>query len=153
MRGVAALDAIADDDVDRPGGRIVEAGEEAPHLGQVELQVAVGKRDEPTARAREARSQRATIAAVLLVDDADLGMGRRERVGELRRAIGRAVVDDDDLDRVHQRTDLGERPLDGALHVFLLVEGGKEEAELRPIGLARGAGWLRVQGSTSTMSV
>jgi hypothetical protein len=80
-------------------------------------------------------------------------MGRRERVGELGRAIGRAIVDDDDLDRVHQRTDLGERPLDGALDVLLLVEGGEEEAELRRIGLARGAGWLRIQGSTSTMSV
>ena len=76
-----------------------------------------------------------------MVDDADdVGVGGRERVGEGRRAVLRAVVDRDDLERVGQGRQGLERLVDEALEVGLFVVGREEVGQARDSG---GAGaWV-----------
>src|SRR6266566_1156591 len=151
MERVAALNAPADDRVDRLPSRIIEAVEQEPQLLQVELQVAVREGDQRTRGVRETGLQRAAIAAVRLVVDAHPRVLRRQLVGELRGAVAGAVVDDEHLDRVHHRTDLLDGELHGALDVLLLVVGGEEEGELGTRGrggrLGHEGGWLLMRSS------
>ncbi len=129
MERVAALDAVADHPIHRARG-IGQPVEQALHLRQVELQVAVGEADELAAGFAKARFQGAAVAAVRLVMHAHARVGRGQRIGQLGRAVGRAVVHGQHLQRaVDQRGDLLQRQLHGALDVLLLVVGGEEEGE------------------------
>ena len=106
MRRIAPLDAVADDRVERPGRR-PRADRAGGELLEIELEVAVAEADELPVRVREPGTQGAAVAAIRLVVDPHARVGRRQRIGKLRSAVGRAVVDDQDLDRaVHQRTDV-----------------------------------------------
>ena len=68
-------------------------------LGRVVLRVAVGVEDQLLGGRSEAGLQRAAVAAVpRMVHDADLRIGARQLVGDLRRRVGAAVVDDDDFE-------------------------------------------------------
>ena len=68
------------------------------------------------------------------MDDSHAGIGRGQLVGELRRAVGRGVVDDDQL--VVDDDTVGDQALahhagglDGSLDVVLLVPHRKEDGE------------------------
>ncbi len=61
-----------------------------------------------------------------MVDGTDLRMHRRELVGDSRRLVLRAVVDDDDLEGVGDRREHLERFVNEAADVGLFVVGRKE---------------------------
>ena len=68
-------------------------------LFRIVLRIAVGVEHEILPRIRETAAQRAAVAAILrMVNDPDFGIGAGQLVGDLGRAIGAAVVDDDDLE-------------------------------------------------------
>ena len=94
---VAALRLPARDEVEA----LVELGEQARDLGRVVLQVAVDRDDDVALRLLEAGLERGRLAEVApQPDDADVlvrGVQPRQR-GE--GAVGRAVVDEDDLPRL-----------------------------------------------------
>ena len=65
-----------------------------------------------------------------MVDRAHLGMGGREVVGEPRRVVLRAVVDDDDLEPVGQAGQRLERLGHQAAEIRRFVVGGEEVRQL-----------------------
>ena len=77
----------------------------------------------------------------------------RELVGERLRAVARAVVDGDDLERLGDGRQALERLLDEALDVRLLVVG-REEVRQGDAGAAwgRGAVISRARGPTTRES-
>ena len=113
-----------------------QPGGQAADVGDLELAVAVGERDEVVAGGGEAGAKRRAVAEVRRVVDRpdDAGVGRRQRVGEGRRAVLRAVVDRDDLERVGEGRQRLERLLHEALEVGLLVVGREEVGQARDAG-------------------
>ena len=90
-----AVEPVGRDDVD-----LVLA--EQPHrprqLVHVERQVGVGVEHEVAGRRREAGLDRpAQLAVAVVVDDPHVRIGGRHRIGDLGRAVGRLVVDHDQL--------------------------------------------------------
>ncbi len=105
--GVAAGDAA-------PAGDVVAAldGREQPGnvLGRV-LQVAVHRHDDLAARAGKTRVHRGVLAEVALeADGAHACIGRVEALELREGAVGRAVVDEDQLVRTVERVERGDRP-------------------------------------------
>ena len=101
-------------------------------LRRVVLRVAVGVEDQLLGRRAEAGLQRAAVAAVhRMMDDAHVRIGARELVGDLRRRVGAAVVDDDDFVVRRQL----RRGLDGADHHAgdgaAVVVGREEDTQTR----------------------
>src|SRR4029077_5918602 len=146
---VATLDPPSDHRVDRLSEGVIEPLQQAPQLFKVELQVPVREGDQRTRSVREARLQRAAVATVGLVIHANTGIGRRECVSELRGAVGRTVVDDQHLQRIHHRRDLLEGELHGPLDVLLLVVCREEEGQVgtRWLLVCPVGGWLRMWSS------
>jgi hypothetical protein len=139
VRRVTPLDAVADHCVHRTRAGL-QPLEEARHLAQIELEVAIAEADELAARIGEPGAQRAAIAPIFLVVHADAGLGRRQLIGQCGGSVGRAVVDDEDLDRsVDQRSDLVQRATHRLDDVLLLVEGRKEERQARPLRIGHSA--------------
>jgi hypothetical protein len=129
---VGAPDAVADDDI----RAVVRRGaiEQPPEIGDLELAVAVGERDEVEARGPEAGPERRPVAKVGRVmdgpDDARMGLGQAVR--DRRRGVTRTVVDGDDLELIGQGRQGDERLLDQRLEVRLLVVGREEVRQPRP---------------------
>jgi hypothetical protein len=105
-------------------------------LRHVEREVGVGVQHEVAGGRREAGLHRpAQLAVAVVVDDADVRVGRRHVVGDLRRTVGRLVVDHDqlvvgDVARLHQvlagAPAESQRPFD----VVLLVPHRVEDRQL-----------------------
>ena len=90
-----AVEAVGRDDVDLV---VAQQPHGAGQLVHVERQVGVGVEHEVAGGRREAGLHRAAeLAVALVVDDADVGIGGGHRVGDLGGAVGRLVVDDDQL--------------------------------------------------------
>ena len=88
-------------------------GPQHGELGGIVLRVAVGVEDQLLGRRAEAGLQGAAIAAILrMMHHADVRVGSRELVGDLRGRVRAAVVDDDDLEVRRQL----RRSLNGANH-------------------------------------
>ncbi len=136
---VGALDAEADDDVGRVGGG--EALGEPPDVGDVELAVAVGERDELVAGRREAGAERGAVPEVRRVVDGahDVRMAGGEVVGDRRGRVARPVVDRDDLERLGEQRQGRQRLVDQALEVRLLVVGREEVRQPGDAGRVRDA--------------
>lgn len=126
----------------RPGHRSVvdapgEAGAEhevAPALERIDeggerghgvRPIGVGHDDVPASRDGEPAEVGAPVAADRLDDD-----GRSPRGGDLRRAIARVVVDDDDLSRAPGATDALPGLVHDASHRCLLVETRDDDGDL-----------------------
>ena len=138
---VGALDPVADD---RVGVARLEPLDQPAEVGDLELAVAVGEREVVVACGGEAGPERGAVAEVRrVVDGADLGMRRGELVGDGRRVVLRAVVDDDDLERLGEAGQGRERLLDEPAEVRGLVVGREEVRQRRQ---ARGAGRDRGRG-------
>ena len=94
VQRIRAADLVAVDEV----GVGRERAHSSDELARIVLRVAVGVEDQVLGRRPEAGLQRAAVAAVLrVVNDADVRIGARQLVGDLRRRVAAAVVDDDDL--------------------------------------------------------
>ena len=88
--------------VDDPRPAIEDRLRQLRELRRIELEVGILNRDDRAGGPGEANPDRAALAAVLLgVDDAQL-RPLRDLVEHLARAVGRAVVDDEDLARRRQ---------------------------------------------------
>src|SRR5262249_40983775 len=124
---IGTLEPVADDHVDLVGGR-----QEATDLGEIELAVTVGEEDPPELRGFVAGAERGAVALVLcVVNDAYLAVPFREVVRDRGGVVAAAVVDDDHLEAVEVvPAQDGERLVDGALDVGLLVEAREEDAQL-----------------------
>ena len=84
--------------------------------------------------------QRAAVAEVgVVVDGADLGVLRREAVGDLAGAIAAAVVDDDDFEISGEPASRLQRREGGGLDVGLFVVAGEEDGQAQR--LARRSLW------------
>jgi hypothetical protein len=109
-------------------------------LEHLEGQVGVGVEDDVAAHGVEPGLDAAAQPAVdRMVHDPDPGVGRGEGVGDLRRAVGRAVVDDHqlvrgDLPEADQALALVLGGPDGALDVVLLVPHGEEDRQQVDLG-------------------
>ena len=118
VRGIAAFRLPAGDEVES----LLELGEQPRDLRRIVLQVAVDGDDDVALRFRKTRLERARLAEVAPEpDDPNVvvcGVQARQR-GE--RAVGRAVVDEDDLPRcvelLERRVELVVEERDAALLV------------------------------------
>src|SRR5207302_2734154 len=100
----------------------LEPGDEAAEVGDLELAIAVGEGDEAISGGSESGPQGSAVAEVRrVVDGPNLRMRRRELVGEGRRFVARAVVDDDDLVLVRKAGQGPERFCDRRAEVRDLV--------------------------------
>ena len=136
MQRIGAADLVAVHEIDV--GRHLRP--EHRQLRRVVLRVAVGVEDQLLGRRPEAGLQRGAVVAVLrMVHGPDLRIGAGELVGDLRRAVGAAVVDDDDLEIRGQL----RRGLDGADHHAgdgaAVVVGREEDTQAR--WFASGRSW------------
>ena len=76
----------------------VDLGQEAGDLARVVLQVGVERDDQVAAGGVEAGREGGRLAEIAAeADAADARIGRRELLDSLPRAVGRAVVDEDDF--------------------------------------------------------
>ena len=122
------LEARADDEV----VSLLELVDERRELLQRVGLVGVAHDDVLAARFCEAREVGAPVAAPRLGDDA-----RAVRGGDLRRAVGRAVVDDDHLTGSSRASDPFERLVDDPPDGLLLVQAGDDDGDLRCRGRHR----------------
>ena len=99
---VRALRAAADQAraEDRVGDARADRRDELGDVDRVVLEVGVLDHDDAAAGLREARAQRGALALVALVAHE---LDAVEALDDGCRAVLRAVVDDDDLERVRQR--------------------------------------------------
>ena len=124
---------VGRDDVDLV---VAQQSHGARQLVHVERQVGVGVEHEVAGCGREAGLHRAAeLAVAVVVDHADVGIGGRHRVGDLGRAVGRLVVDDDqlvvgDVARLDQVLAGALAESQGALDVVLLVPHRVEDRQL-----------------------
>ena len=127
---IGALDPIADDDVRLVGCRH-PVGQPA-EVRDPELAIAVGEGHEVVAGRPKARAEGGAIAEVRrMVDRADdTGVGGGQPSASSAVAVARAVVDDDDLERLGERRQGVERLGDQRLDVGLLVVGREEVGQL-----------------------
>ena len=118
----------------RAAHRVDDVGARAPavdhlddQLGRV-LQVGVDHRDHVAAGVLQSGGERRLVAKVAgQVHDAHARVGVGDPVEDLRRAVGRAVVDEHQLERVVGHG--GDRAGDELLDQLLLVVDGRDDAE------------------------
>ncbi len=127
---VLSVDAVSGHDV-----HPVDPGQERLELVDVELEVRVGEEDEVHGRRAEASEQRFAVSAVLpVLDEPDVRILLAERPDDLRRPVGRAVVDHHDLEVAAQPGRRAPGPLDGLRDVALLVSSGENDGQSVALG-------------------
>ena len=130
--------------IDDAGAAIENRLRQLRQLRRIELEVGILDRDDRAGGLGEANADRAALAAVLLgVDDAQL-RPLRDLVEHLARAVGRSVVDDEDLarrrqiDRDQPLDDVGDGPR-------FVIDGNDDRNEW--VQRFSGSSGSRVEGS------
>ena len=115
------LEPRAHDEVVAVGEAVDERGEV---LDRIRL-VGIAHHDVVALRDGEPREVGAAVAGALLADDRRAVLG-----GDLRRAVGRGVVDDDHLAVRPERRIPSQRLVDDRAHRLLLVQAGDDDGDL-----------------------
>ena len=124
-----SIEAIAADEI---GARDVHRADGAAEDVGVEREVGVHVEDQLVLRRRETGAQRgAELLIEVVADEADLRISRNRAPHELRRIVGRGVVDDDDLVVARVLAQRLDRVRDRVLNVRLFVEHRNHERDRR----------------------
>src|SRR5205823_7098282 len=130
------VDAVADFSVtgDRADCRVCEATRERAQGVRREDGVGVEADDDVAARVRESVVERLGLAAVLLLEESAARVHAEAFADDFARAVGRAVVNDYDLERGVVG---GEQALDGFADDALLFVSGDDDGDERLEAFAR----------------